>query len=200
MCDLRCLAATGSIVLPSWTDGEETRSQGQCTMALLMPRTPDSTCDGIDHSRKGSNMRKLALYGGDHSLTDRRNLFHYATCKCDWRHPFTIASHILQASHNELREICQCLSLLMQYLSRNLVSQLSGPQYEFRQLGKIRWRDPVRMFNKQIQGCQSPKIHHVLQQTRGPSFVFGQEGSSETLQADLVSRSLIRQYRPPSSS
>ena len=92
-----------------------------------------------------------------------------------------IDSHTLQSSHNELRKICQCLSLLMQYLSRNLVSQLSGPQYEFCQLGKIRWRDPVRMVNKQIQRCQLPKIHYVLQQTREPSFVFGQESSSETL-------------------
>jgi hypothetical protein len=121
-----------------------------------MSRTPDSTRDGIDYSRKGSNMPKLALYCGNQRLTDRRNLFHNAACKRDWRQPFMIASHILQSSHNELREICQCLSLLMQYLSRNLVSQLRGPQHEFRQLGKIRWRDPVRMFNKQIQGCQSP--------------------------------------------
>src|ERR1700723_1683265 len=164
-----------------------------------MSRTPDSTRDGIDHSRKGSNTRKLALYFGDHSLTDWRNLFHDAACKCDWRHPFTIATHILQASHYELREIRQCLSLLMEYLSRNLVSQLGGPQYELRQLGKIRWRDPVRMFNKQIQGCQPPKIHYALQQTREPSFVSSQEGSSKTLHTDLVSRSLIRQYRAPSS-
>ena len=125
-------------------------------------------------------MGKLALYRGDHSLTGRRNLFHNAARKRDWRHPFVITGNILQSSHYELREIRQYLSLLMEYLSCNLVSQLSGPQYEFCQLGKIRWRDPVRMFNKQIQGCQSPKIHYVLQQTREPSFVSSQEGSSET--------------------
>src|SRR5271167_2739304 len=104
----------------------QTQSRWQQTvswLALLMSRTPDSTRDGIDHSRKGSNIPKLALYCGDHSLTDRRNLFHNAACKRDWRQPFMIASHTLQSSHNELREICQCLSLLMQYLSRNLVSQ-----------------------------------------------------------------------------
>ena len=33
-----------------------------------------------------------------------------------------IASNTLQSLDNELREICQCLSLFMQYLSRNLVS------------------------------------------------------------------------------
>src|SRR5260370_31506231 len=69
-----------------------------------------------------------------------------------WRHPFTIARHILQSSYNELSEICQCLSLFMPYLSRNFVSQLSGPQYKFRQLGKIRWRDPVRIELPSITG------------------------------------------------
>jgi hypothetical protein len=97
-------------------------------------------------------MPKLALYCDDQSVTDRRNLLHNAACKRDWRHPFTIASHILQSSYNELSEKCQCLSLFMQYLSRNLVSQLSGPQYEFRQLGKIRWRDPVRIELPSITG------------------------------------------------
>ncbi len=74
-----------------------------------------------------------------------------------------VACHSLESSHNELREICQCLPLPMQYLSRNLVSQLSGLQYEFGQLGKIRWRELVCMFNKQVQACQLPKIHYVLQ-------------------------------------
>jgi hypothetical protein len=59
-----------------------------------------------------------------------------------------ITSHVLESSDNELYEICQCFPLPTQYLSGNLVAELRCPEYEFGQLGEVRWRDLIRMLNK----------------------------------------------------
>jgi hypothetical protein len=46
-------------------------TEGLLANALLISHTPDSTVDGVDQSRKGTNMPKLSLYCGDYSLPDR---------------------------------------------------------------------------------------------------------------------------------